>query len=503
MGRKKKLVWNTATSLAHQIASIVSGFILPRLILGRFGSETNGLVNSITQFLSLITFLELGVGQVVKSALYKPLSQGDNDKISAIYSSAEKFFRRIALIFLCYVVGLTIVYPFIAKTEFDWLFTATLILSICISSFARYYFGIVDGLLLTADQRGYILYSSQTIAIVINTLVASVLIISGASIHIVKLSTSFIYLTRPFVVRIYINKKYKINRRIQYKEEPIAQKWNGVAQHVAAVVLEGTDNVVLSVFSNMTNVSIYSVYHLAVNGVKTLFSSTMNGIQSLLGELWAVNDETKLRDFFSLTEWAIHSATSIVFTCTGLLMLPFVKLYTFGVHDAQYIQPVFSAVIVLANACHCLRMPYNMMILAAGHYKQTQHNYIIAAVMNLGISIVAVWRFGLIGVAIGTLAAMLYQTIWMAIYTNKFLIRRNFATIVKLFTTDFLITGISIIIGSAFMINTESVWDWIINGIVVFSITVGITCVVDFFAYRTNMGRFVHLISKRAKTQKN
>ena len=70
--RKKKLIYNTISSLIFQVTTIVCGFILPRLILNAFGSNVNGLVNSITQFLGIISFLELGVGAVVQSALYKP-----------------------------------------------------------------------------------------------------------------------------------------------------------------------------------------------------------------------------------------------------------------------------------------------------------------------------------------------------------------------------------------------------------------------------------------------
>ena len=83
-GRGKKLALNTITSLILQLVTVVCGFILPRLILESFGSDVNGLVNSITQFLGVITLLDLGVGAVVQSALYKPLTEKDTDMISKI-----------------------------------------------------------------------------------------------------------------------------------------------------------------------------------------------------------------------------------------------------------------------------------------------------------------------------------------------------------------------------------------------------------------------------------
>ena len=104
----------------------------------------------------------------------------------------------------------------------------------------------------------------------------------------------------------------------------------------------------------------------------------------------------------------------------------------------EYIQPLFAILIVVANAGHCLRLPYNIMILAGGHYKQTQRNYIIAAIINIVISIVAVKTWGLVGVAIGTAIAMFYQTIWMAFYDSKNLIKWPFTKFLKQIAVDFI-----------------------------------------------------------------
>ena len=387
--RKKLLAKNTVASLLSQITALVCGFILPRLFLEYFGSEVNGLVNSITQFLGVISFLELGVGAVVQSSLYKPLAEGDKQQVSRVMVSADRFFRRLAQILLGYVLLLVTVYPLIANQSFGYLYTATLIAAISISSFSQYYFGIVNSLLLNADQRGYIQYNAQTITVVLNTVVCVFMIKLGGSVQLVKLTTSLIYLARPLALRIYVNRRYQIDWKIQYDGEPIQQKWNGVAQHIAAVVLDGTDTIVLTLLSTLSNVSIYSVYFMVIKGVKTLFLSMTNGIQSLLGELWARQELEELRKTFGWTEWCIHTGTTFVFSCTAALIVPFVRVYTAGINDANYIQPAFAILLTLANAMHCLRLPYNIMVLAAGHYKQTQKNYIVAACHNQYCSLCA------------------------------------------------------------------------------------------------------------------
>ena len=339
---QSKLAKNTFFSLLFRAIAIICGFILPRFILNEFGTQVNGLVNSITQFLGIISFLELGMGAVVQSSLYKPLVDKDYIQISRIASSAERFFKKIAAILCIYVIVLIIIYPYIAKQDFDFGYIALLIVIMSVGSFSEYYFGIVNSLLITADQHGYIQYILQIITLIINTVISCILIYVGASIHIVKLSTAIIYLIRPIILRIYVNKNYNIDRKIRYTEEPIKQKWNGVAQHMSAVVLDGTDNIVLTIFSDLSNVSIYSVYNIVLSGVKQLMLSLTNGIQALLGELWAKKDIESLEKTFSWCEWCLHTITIFIFGCTGVLIVPFISVYTNGITDANYIQPLFA-----------------------------------------------------------------------------------------------------------------------------------------------------------------
>ena len=497
--RKKLLAKNTVASLLSQITALVCGFILPRLFLEYFGSEVNGLVNSITQFLGVISFLELGVGAVVQSSLYKPLAEGDKQQVSRVMVSADRFFRRLAQILLGYVLLLVAVYPLIANQSFGYLYTATLIAAISISSFAQYYFGIVNSLLLNADQRGYIQYNAQTIAVVLNTVVCVFMIKLGGSVQLVKLTTSLIYLARPLALRIYVNRRYQIDWKIQYDGEPIQQKWNGVAQHIAAVVLDGTDTIVLTLLSTLSNVSIYSVYFMVIKGVKTLFLSMTNGIQSLLGELWARQELEELRKTFGWTEWCIHTETTFVFSCTAALIVPFVRVYTAGINDANYIQPAFAILLTLANAMHCLRLPYNIMVLAAGHYKQTQKNYIVAATINIVLSVLTVKAWGLIGVAIGTLAAMAYQTVWLAIYDSKHFVFWSMKSVIKQFAVDCITAVFIVMISGMLTMHSVTYLSWIMLAIVTALLAVIITAFLNFIMYKEKMMALIHILLKGKK----
>lgn len=492
---KKKLAVNTITAVGLQVATVICGFILPRLILRAFGSEVNGLVASIGQFLSAISLLEMGLGVVVPSALYRPLAEQDKDQVSRVMVSATRFFRRLAYAFLAYVAVLVFVYPRLADSRFDFGYTAALLAAMCISSFAQYYFGIANSLLLLADQRAYVNNAVQIVTLLTNTAISAVMIRMGASIHAVKLVASLIYLVRPVVLSCYIRRHYDLDRSITYDREPIGQKWNGVVQHVAFTVLTGTDTIVLTILSTLQNVSVYSVYYMVVHSVDAIFSvASKSGYMSVLGDLWAKRDLDRLRELFGMSVWAVHSAVIFVFGCTAVLIVPFVLVYTAGVTDVEYNVPLFALLLTLAYGFHAIKLPHSLMVLSAGHYKQTQNSYIIAVLLNIILSVSCVTRYGLVGVAIGTLASMVYQTIWMAWYNAKELAKIPFRVFVKQLGVDGAVFAVAYLLTFNMRMQTVSFLSWLLLAVKVALVWGAVVLGVNLLVYKENIRKLIALV---------
>ena len=87
-----------------------------------------------------------------------------------------------------------------------------------------------------------------------------------------------------------------------------------------------------------------------VYGIKQLIISTTGGFQALLGDLWARQEKKELNSTFGWFEWLVHTGTVYLFGCTGVLIVPFVAVYTHGISDANYIQPLFAVLITTVNA---------------------------------------------------------------------------------------------------------------------------------------------------------
>lgn len=217
--RTEKALFNTISGFLNEIVTLVCGLILTRLILTSFGSSYNGITSSITQFISCIALMKAGIGGVTRVALYKPLADKNYLEISAIVVQTEKFMRKIAYIFIAFILLLAVIFPIWISNEFDWLFSSSLILIILLSTFAQYFFGITYQMVLNADQRQSVTLLVNMAATILNTIISVIIIKLGAGIHIVKLGSAFVHVLSPIFLYIYTKNKYHIVKKVDLKTD--------------------------------------------------------------------------------------------------------------------------------------------------------------------------------------------------------------------------------------------------------------------------------------------
>ena len=479
---KKKLYLNTGVSVIYQVCSVILGLIIPRLILRQFGSDVNGLVTSITQLLAVISLLDLGVGAVVQSSLYKPLAHKDWKKVSIIYSSASKFFKAIAKILLIYIIILCFYYGLFKNDVYEWPFTVSLVLVLSLNFFAQYYFGMCNTLLLNADQKIYIVTVVNLLGLIFNAVITIILLYSNASIQIVKLASSTVFFLKPIILMSYVRHNYPLNKIKNPPKNAIPERWSGLAQHFATNFSNSIDNVLLTLFGDFTMISIYNVYVLPLVSIRTLVETISNSFKSFFGTLIAQNDKTLLIEF-SKYETIMHFATSVVMSTCSVVLMPFVLIYTSGVNDADYNNYVFCIVITLVYTIYILRLIYTNIIFAAGKFKDTQLYCIVECVLNLFISFVLVKPMGIVGVAIGTLISVIYRMLASVYYLKKKVLKRKFIHFFKHLIVDILCFVCVGIIGTIYDMKANNFSDWFLLAGVIFCISFVLCFIVHIIAY--------------------
>lgn len=488
--RSKKALYNSIFELTLQAVTVICGLILPRLILSHFGSAYNGITSSINQFISYVSLLTAGIGGVTKAALYKPLVDKDNEKISGILLATELFMRKVALIFAAGLLVFAAIYPVFVRDDFDWFFTFTLVLILGLGTFAQYYFGNTYKMLLQADQRGYVSALIQIITVILNTVIASILIVMGCSIHVVRLGSAFVYVLNPIAIHLYVRNRYKVTRGVRPDNSAIKQRWDAFAHNVAGFVHDNTDIVLLTVFTNLREVSVYAVYSMIIRSVQTLVRNFSGGIEGAFGNMLAKNEDAAIEKNLRLFEFINYSLSSIFSSCTLLLILPFVSIYTRGITDADYSRPLFAYILCAAEYVFTARKPYQSLINAAGHYRQTRNGAILEAALNVGISVALVSQLGLVGVAIGTLCAMIFRTVQYAVYASKHIVKRSLWVFAGRFLSsiaNILITVVIVRLLPSPEVN--SYLSWVLAALSVFAVSVTVTALFTAIFYREDFLR--------------
>ena len=485
--RSKKAIYNIISNFILEIIIIIYGLIIPKAIIKEYGSEVNGLVASISQFLGYIALLEAGVGPVVKSALYKSIAKKDNKNIANILRSSEKFFRNLSFIFIIYLIGLSFIYPLFVNKSFDYFYTLSLVLIISISTFFEYYFGITYKLYLQSEQKMYVTSLIQILTYLLNIILIITIIKLKVSIHFIKLISGIIFILRPIIQNIYVKKKYNINLNIADDNYKLEKKWDGLAQHIAAVINNNTDIVVLTLFSKLTEVSVYSVYNMVFIGIRSIVEAFVNGLSAAFGDIIAQGKNDILNKNFSLYELSYFILITIIYSCTIILLIPFIKLYTMGINDTSYIRVSFGIVMVVSQLIYAIRLPYNSLVLAAGHFKETRIGAWIEALSNIIISVILVIKFGIIGVAIGTLVAMIIRTVEYIYYTNKYILYRNiFISLKKILIVIINVLFCIYIVKRIPLFEINSYISWLSYAVITFIVTSIITVLINVILYRND-----------------
>lgn len=499
--RKKNVYKSAAVGILEELIAIVCAFILPRMILVYFGSDCNGIVAAVTQFIGCIALLKSGIGMATKAALYTPLYNKDQEKISGIMSATMNFLRKIAFIFVVGIVVFAVVYPLIVSKEYSWFFVFSLTLIVSLGTFFQYYFGLGNQLLLEADQKYYVVSFITIINTLFNTLISVACMNAGMSIHGVKLCSAVVFCTTPIILHIYVNRVYHLNRSAKPDMESISKRWDAFGMQIANFVNSNTDIIVASLFLKLKEVSVYTIYFLAINGVKKFVLKLTVGVEAALGNLIAENDDLKLKKSFMIFEFLLNFICVVFFSCLCVLIVPFVSIYTRGITDAEYVRYAFALVACIAELFFCLRLAYTFITQARGDFAETKMYYYIEAVLNIVSSVILVNFLGLVGVVVGTLLAMVFRTVMFAKYVYSQVIKQSFLCFVERMLVSLTAISINYILCTKLISNIHfaNYLDFLVAALMVGLVSLMDTCLIHFIVYNKLFVDSFNMILSRKK----
>ena len=480
--RSKSISRNMVISLISQAVTLIAGLVVQRYILLSFGSTYNGLTSLVNQIMSYLVLLESGIGAASTQAFYKPLGEGDWDRTSGIMKATAISYRNVGFMFSGMLVGGALIVPLIASGEVDFALAAFLTI---LSGGSHIFSYMVSGkysAFLTADRKNYVRSLFTIVTTSLSAILRVIALMNGYNILFVQAIALCCTILNGFMITLYVRRKYpQINRRAAPDFSAISKRWNVLVHQIAGLVVTNTDILILSIADTLKRVSVYNSYNMIYSHLGTVVQSTfVQAPQGDFGQLYNT-DKKAYEKLYASYETMLTVLLFIIATLALLLTLPFIRLYTAGITDIEYIDrwlPVLFVVIFLMNY---LRTPTLLTIIAAGAFKETQRGAIIEVVINIVVSLTLFFftDLGMKGLLIGTVVSYLFRTGDVITFVYRKLIERHIGQFLRLIFANlvaFVVLALAFYVWKP--IEVDSYLSWFI-----WAIIIGVVTVATYLAF--------------------
>ena len=425
MLKKSKVIKNVLYSVGTRIIILMIGIIVPRLLIVSFGSEVNGLLSTVTQIFTYLALVEAGIGNSATNALYKPLGEKDYKEANEVAGEARRYYRKVSIIYGLAILVFAIIYPLIVDTTLSASIVLEIILLQGAANFVGYYYTAVYAQILIADGNGYINQNISFLTYVLSSIIKIILIICGFNVIAVQIGYFVVSIIKVPIMTFLCKRKYPwLNFKVERYENRLKERGAFIVHEISNTIFNNTDVFLISTFCSLSMASVYYVYNLVYSSLTTILTTASSGLGFVLGQ----NKDKELDrlaliydGYAAFYNWIVYT----LFSAALIMIEPFVKLYTSGVNDINYIISGLPVLFTIISVLSGVRAAGALLITVSGHAEKTKNRSILEAAINLGASLVLVNILGIKGVLYGTIIALLYRTNDIIIYANTKILKRN------------------------------------------------------------------------------
>lgn len=486
MSRTEQFVKNTLATGLLQIITMISGFIIPKIMLVYFGSEVNGIVTSITQFIAYLTLLEAGLSGATVFSLYKPISAGDTDAVNRILVAAKNLYYKTGHLFSCMVILCAAAYPFFihtGKLDYGELFCLFCILGV--NGVLEFYTLAKYRALLTADQKTYVISLASIAQVVLNVAIVAGLSLEGCSIVIVRGAAVLAIFARTYILWRYCRRRYRfLDFSVSPNNEAMKQRWDALYLQILGAIHQGAPILIATFCLSLLDVSVYAIYNLVILGLNSLLGIFMTGLTAGFGDLIAREEKAAFHKAFREFEFLYNITITIIYSTMLFVYLPFIGLYTKG-SDISYLYPIFAFLMTVNGYAYNIKNPFGMLVISAGKYKETRVPTSIQGAIELVGGIVLSLLWGLNGLVIGSILSNLYRDIEFLFFSPKHLTCEPALHTVKLWCVNIAIFCVAAIISFGLPdLSIERFSDWILFAVGTFLLCMLVVLSVNGLLFR-------------------
>jgi len=476
--RTRNAYINYISALLLQAVNGIYGLLIPKLFIYEYGSVINGLVSSVMQLVSCLGIVEMGLGVAGMVELYAPLANGDKEEINGILYDLRRFYIKSGFCFLFLMIGIMIIYPYIISDEVpDKAFVQKMVLILSVNTLSDFFLIDKYRVLLMADQKTYVINFVQVAVKTAVTVITYFMISLKADSLTVKAAAIPVFLFGSIAVTAITHKEYPfLSFKQNEGKHAFTQRRAAFVHQIMGFICLNTDMVLLTIFSSdsaLKNVSIYAVYDLVLYAVASMISAITSSTTAGFGNLIVSNDEDRLRTAYSSYEYIAFIVIFTIYISVVILIRPFMNIYTKGLADSEeYMNWNIAVLFIISGFIRMLRFPASSLIDAAGHYQKTLWRSVAEGVINIAVSVILIPRYGIAGTLIGSIAAFLYRTIDVLLYTDRMFLKKSLSkTVRRIFLNSVTAMIVIFFLFEKTGVIVDDFLKWMINAVITVTVS--------------------------------
>lgn len=503
--RTKNSARNAIVAMIGKIVHMLLSFVCRTIFIQVLGADYLGLNGLFTNILQILSFAQLGIGVAIIYRMYKPVADGDRERIKTLVHFYKRAYSVIGAVIFGLGLALLPFLHFLIKdvpnvNENIYLIYVLFLTDSSISYFFAHKRSIVSG-----HQEDYILSLITLFTMVLQNVLQIIFLLTTHNYIAYLLIQIFVTLLQNILIARKADKMYPYIKDKNYQKitkrelkDFMIDVGSLVFYQIGSVLNSGTDNIIISAFIGVAEVGILSNYTLIINSIREIMEYVFNSVTSSIGNLNTIKDRRKKEDVFYQMMYILFIVYGFVSVMVTLLMNKFIMIWLGG----DYVMSM-SISIVLGFDLYVIGMRYINYTYrnTLGLFKKGAFVPFAVAIANVVLSIILVQHIGVFGVLLATPLTRLILTAYEPYFIHKNAFGTSPLKYYKKYLYYMFVTILAGVI-SYFAINAipvEGIGGFVIDGIVGTLIIAVIFWVFTFrtAAYREVKKKVVGLVKRK------
>lgn len=495
ISRSKRTMLNAFFNSLSLLISTVLQLVAVRTILLFLGSDYNGINGTINSFLSMLMIIESGFTLATLVKIYKPYGENDYYILNKYLSKTNEIFKKIGTIM--FVVGLitAAIYGIFIKTSIDY-WTVYILFAFSITSMSfNFFYTYKYRLIYQVSQSEYVLYINNIVLAVISNIGMILLIRFTKDIIIARGYYAFCYVLNGILIALMTKHFFP---KASFQEDSTGATIEGTNDLLVSKIstmLYGSITVFyMATFVGTLQTSVYAVYDSVILVVSQFTSVFMSSPLNALGQIINTEKE-RLKSIFAEYNYIAVLVVCLICPTTLALMIPFVRIYTAGVTDVNYIQPWLSTLLLLILVTQLIHIPSGHSIELSGRFTVVKKIQLMTLVLILILSTIGGIFWGIIGL----LSAKLITNVILAsveiFYAHRYVAVVSLQSFLRMALPNLLFALIFTIFEAIYLYNKElTLLQFLISSIILQMLNVIFVFAFNYCCYNSNFNNVIKRI---------